>query len=127
MFKALMPLQNTLGFALGDVKSCISLVPLGRWELNAALQTAVIKALTGNSTGTCRRCTAVPATPADAACSKSALDNDWMCLSKQKVVGCNIFKQPPGMLATTPFLEFEATAHTPNMLLITVKAAGGSA
>eukprot|EP00775_Hariotina_reticulata_P011747 gene11747-11893_t len=120
IFKGLMPLQNSLGFSLGDVKSCISLVPLSRWELSTALQTAVIKALTGNSTGACRNCTA----NTDVACSNSWLNDDWMCLSKQKLIGCNVFQQPPGLLARAPFLEFEATAHGPNKLLMTIKAAG---
>lgn len=51
IYKSLMPHQTALGFQLGDVKSCISLAPLGLWELHEALQTALIKTLTGNSSG----------------------------------------------------------------------------
>lgn len=51
VYKSLMPHQSAVGFHLGDVKSCISLTPLGLWELHEALQAAVIKALTGNSSG----------------------------------------------------------------------------
>jgi hypothetical protein len=150
MFKGLMPHQSGLGFALGDVKSCISLTPLGLWEQHEALQTAVVKALTGSSCGI--SCSSRPSsataaaevlagqsksTPggaalaADAAAAAAAAavagqtgQRQWMCLSRNKLVACDLLSCKPGQVATAAYVEFEARAQPPSKLLLMVKSAG---
>jgi hypothetical protein len=148
MFKGLMPHQSGLGFALGDVKSCISLTPLGLWEQHEALQTAVVKALTGSSCGvsSCSRPSSATAAAevlvgqpkstsggaalaADAAAAAAAVagqtgQRQWMCLSRNKLVACDLLSCKPGQVATAACVEFEARAQPPNKLLLMVKSAG---
>jgi hypothetical protein len=144
MFKGLMPHQSGLGFALGDVKSCISLTPLGLWEQHEALQTAVIKALTGSSCGiNCSssrpssataaaevlagQSTPSPSLAADAAAAVvgAAGQRQWMCLSRNKLVACDLLSYKPGQVATAAVVEVEARAQPPSKLLLMVKSAGG--
>jgi hypothetical protein len=140
MFKGLMPHQSALGFALGDVKSCISLTPLGLWEQHEALQTAVVKALTGSSCGiSCSSSRPSSATGAAevlaeksapgaavaAAVTGAAGQQQWMCLSRNKLVACDLLSCKPGQVATAACVEFEARAQPPSKLLLMVKSAGG--
>jgi hypothetical protein len=130
-----MPHQAGLGFALGDVKSCISLTPLGLWEQHEALQTAVVKALTGSSCGiTCSSSSSKSNSATKAAevlagqqgaAATAAAAVQWMCLSRNKLVSCNLLSCKPGQVATAACVELEARAQPPSKLLLMVKSAGG--
>lgn len=130
MFKGLMPHQAGLCFVLGDVKSCISLTPLGLWEQHEALQTAVVKALTGSSCGiSCS--SSRPNSFAGAAevlagnnAAAAAAGAKWMCLSRNKLVSCDLLSCKPGQMATAACVELEARAQPPSKLLLMVKSAG---
>lgn len=128
MYKSLMPQQAALGFTLGDVKSCISLTPLGLWELHEALQTALIKALTGSSCGVCsstaRSALAGRASAAETAAAAGARQQQWTCLSRNKLIGCDLLACKPGQLSNAAMVEFEARGQQPNKALLLIKSAG---
>lgn len=139
VYKSLWDLRQQIGLGciIGYPKSVISLGCLKLPELNDALQTAVIKALTGRSCGTCsnsnssRSALAGQASGgkpgAAAGAGAAARRQPWTCLSSTKLIGCDLLACKPGQLNTAAVVEVEARAldasSTKARLLI--KSAGG--
>lgn len=107
---------------MAPAKACLSQKPVAAWDLEESIQTAVIKTLTGCSSGT----------PTNSTSSNS---NDpmetagpapgWMCLSRRKLLRYNLLAAAPGQVSTAPFVELEVKhdAASKGMLLM-VHAAG---
>ncbi|KAF8056228.1 ttc30a [Scenedesmus sp. PABB004] len=117
VYKALMPHQEALGFSLGSVKACISLAPLGAWELHEVLHAAAVKALTGSSCG-------VPAGRGGSGSGDAPAGPQWMGLSRGRLVSADLLAAPPGQLAAATLVEFEAQGVPPSKLLLCVRSAG---
>lgn len=129
MYKSLLPHQAAAGYTMAAAKACLSQKPVAAWDLQDALQSAVIKTVTGSSSG-------VPTTNSITTAHVSAAGPDtqhqqqeqqvaWMCLSRRKLVGCDLLSAAPGQVVTTPFVELEVQmdAGSTDVLLL-VHAAG---
>lgn len=131
VYKSLLPHQSAVGYSMAPAKACLSQKPVAAGDLAESLQTAVIKTLTGCSSGTPPNSSTAttPATAATAAVSTEAAAADappvWMCLSRHKVVGSNLLAAAPGVLSTAPFAEMEVKFDAAGKgLLLIIHAAG---
>jgi hypothetical protein len=126
VYKSLLPHQASVGFTMAPAKACLSQKPVAARDLEESLQTAIIKTLTGCSSGTAST-TSTDTTATDTAGTASGGrgSQEWMCLSRRKVIGTNMLTAPPGEVSTAAFVEQEVKydAGTKGLLLI-VHAAG---
>lgn len=127
VYKSLLPHQEAVGFSMAPAKACLSQKPVAGWDLQEALQTAVVKTLTGSSTGTASSSSSssLPSTtPADPQGQLQG-QQGWMCLSRHKLVGSNLLVAVPGQVSTALFAELEVVFDAGNKgILLIVHAAG---
>lgn len=122
VYKSLLPHQAQVGFTMAPAKACLNQKPVAAWDLEESLRTAVIKTLTGCSSGTASS-TSTDTTHAGTA---SGGNQAWMCLSRRKVVAANMLTAPPGEVSTAAFVEQEVKYDAGHKgLLLIVHAAGG--
>jgi hypothetical protein len=127
VYKSLLPHQEALGFSMAPAKACLSQRPVAGWDLQESLQTAVIKTLTGSSTGTAS-CSSSSGPSTAHAGTQGQLQGQqgWMCLSRHKLVGSNLLVAVPGQVSTALFVELEVVFDAGNKgMLLIVHAAGG--
>lgn len=99
MYKALLPLQSKLGFQLGEVKSCISLAPLCPFELNEAMQSAVMRVL---------------------------CEGAWTALDKYTVISCDFLQAQAGVVSEAMLAKFEVSVQHPHTIMLLMKKAGNT-
>lgn len=137
VYKSLLPHQAAAGYSMAPAKSCLSQKPVAAWDLEETLQTAVIKTLTGCSSGTAAHhnnnsnSTTITSPAASAqdslttTAAAAAAQPVWMGLSRHKLVGSNLLAAIPGVVSTAPFVEMEAKYDAGGKgLLLLVHAAG---
>lgn len=121
VYKSLLPHQAAVGYSMAPAKACLSQSPVAGWDLAQALQTALAKTLTGSSSG-------VPSANAITAGADAAGQQQrppWMCLSRKRLIRCDVLRSAPGELATATFAELEVTADAASRdMLLMVQAAG---
>lgn len=132
VYKSLLPHQTTLGYAMAPAKACLSQKPVAAWDLQESLQTAVIKTLTGCSSGTptsantsTQGASSGTQPTALAAAAAGPGQRGWMCLSRHKLMGCNLLAANPGQVCTTHFVDLEVKYDAGNKgVLLIITAAG---
>lgn len=123
VYMSLLPHQSAIGYTMAPAKACLSQKPVAAWDLEASLQTAVIKTLTGCSSGTPLYNSSSHSTMETAAAAPAAA---WTCLSRRKLVRCDLLSAPPGQVSTAAFAELEVKHDAAcKGLLLLVHAAGG--
>jgi hypothetical protein len=127
VYKSLIPHQAAVGYSMAPAKSCLSQKPVAAWDLEESLQTAVIKTLTGCSSGTPTTSSTTSSNSNDPVqITAPAQAPGWMCLSRRKLLRCNLLAAAPGQVSTAPFVELEVKHDAASKgLLLMVHAAGG--
>lgn len=135
VYKSLLPYQNTLGYSMAPAKACLSQKPVAAWDLQESLQTAVIKTLTGCSSGTptstrCGSSTQGPSSEHQPTASAGAAavpgQQGWMCLSRHKLMACDLLAATPGQVCTSHFVELEVKYDAGNQGVLLIVTAAGS-